>query len=174
MKNKGKLGFFLARAARKKNLVPPLTKKNFSPPPHFFIIYTMYIDMSTNDYLWVIFLRQWWIFETPVYFLIFQFPISAILPAITLLFYIIVTWKLLLMRKKMEIPNGPNHHIKINMMSKILTVDEKKFRVLFPYQNFENSSILPLLSVYVSMYYFNKFYRIFCVYRFNQNKPSGA
>ena len=133
----------------------------------FFIIYTMYIDTVHK----LLFMSN--IFAA-VYALIFQFPISAILPAITLLFYIIVTWKLLLMKKKMEIPNGPNHHIKINMMSKILTVDEKKFRVLFPYQNFENSSILPLLSVYVSMYYFNKFYRIFCVYRFNQNKPSGV
>ena len=143
----------------------------------FFIIYTMYIDTVHK----LLFMSN--IFAA-VYALIFQFPISAILPAITLLFYIIVTWKLLLMKKKMEIPNGPNLQIKINMMSKILTVDKKiadkmirklkKFRVLFPYQNFENSSILPLLSVYVSMYYFNKFYRIFCVYRFNQNKPSGV
>ena len=85
-------------------------------------------------------------------FLNFQFPITGVIPLITLFIYAVISWKLVLMRKKIANLEIPSHQQKLV----IPIVDTKipKFqsflRAILPYQSIEKSSILDLFSIYVS------------------------
>ena len=85
-------------------------------------------------------------------FLNFQFPISGVLPLITVVIYSVISWKLLLMRKKIAIKELNSHGQKLvkpivdTKISKLQSI----LRAIFPYQSIEKSSVLDLFSIYVS------------------------